>query len=1514
MSMKHIFTAIFFTVAFLVSSHTFAQSFSSEPEKFLKDVEKDLSRTDRTEGKSLMKAFEPVFLEQMTPEQQKVMIEKTNHFVDDLRFRYFPDLADYFYAVLHLAENDELASHFDEWHGFIGQMDGDRRQKRALATFITGSRYYFEDQTVYRNRSGALVWKSRKKGKLIFDGEPYIEFEHTDFVCYAKGDSIEIFNTSGVFSFSEEKWNGIGGKVTWERVGFKPDEVWADLKKYEINMTRSEYEADSVVFHNSYYFEQPLVGGFQDKIFPQPDKSRLSYPRFSSYSTRLPIENIIENVDYDGGFAQQAGKFLGRGSADDPATLIISRDKKPFMLVEAGSFLIKLNKGDEPDLEGLSRRERKKLEKTSVSEKSRIVSQNARITMLVDDDTISHPGLKFTLLTDERVLRLEREDKGMSSTPYFNGFHNVEMEFNLLEWKIDEPRMIFTSLVGDKRARFTSSQFFKERMFDELSGGASLRLPLVEIRKCTKKHNTQDIDLYQMCDCMGLPPDQVEPMMLRYTIKGYVDYNTETQNIKVFEKVHHHVLSKSKLTDYDVINVSSGLPANSPDPNASLNLLNYDLTIFGVRGILLSDSHRVQIIPDEGKVVMKKNRDMDFSGLISAGKAEFYGKEFKFLYDDFKFEMPVVDSLQLWADSPKKDERGNPLEARVRTVIEDLRGQLKIDQPGNKSGLKSLSRYPIFKSEKESYAYYDQSNVQGGVYNRDKFYFQLEPFELDSLDKFENKKIAFEGTFASAGIFPDLEETLKLQPDYSLGFQRKTDRGGLAAYGGKGTFTSNVSLSNKGLRGDGHIDYITARAVSKEFFFFPDSVRGTTERLLIEEQKAPVEYANVDADSTDLTWQPYKDQLMAKTFANRRSMSMYNGRSQHRGSISYGPQDLRGAGVSSFSGANLMSDNMHFRLLELEADTSDFELEGEMFGDVNFSSENLHALVNFQDNVGDFVSNTGRSLTKFGATQYQAYLDRFTWLMESDEFEYSAEGGVAQGGAEEVQVEGAEFVSIHPKQDSLRFFAKAALYNAREVVIEAKEVEFILVADASIKPGDGKVVVKKDAKMNTLDSAQITANTRTEFHTIENASVNITGRWNYSGSGTYWYEDLNENRQEIYFNLVKANDNRETVASGKISRKEEFTLSPQFNFAGDVALDASERNLMFDGLTMINHGCSNLPQQWIKFKSRIDPQDIYIELPEVVLNENSNPIATGMIFPTDSGSVYGTYLSSPYSKDDIEVLPARGYLTFDQTTMEYRISNFEKLNERALPGNYTALNTQSCLLEGEGNMELTFETGRLEVQPVGNYSFNTIEKSMDLHFLLKLDFLFDDKLLSIIQKEISSDERAKPVNIDNEFYTLGMRNILGVEATDEMLGRMKLGRRVKLPDELDVPLFFNDIQMKYNDVEDAYVSDGPIGIGNMGGEIMNLYTNGGVSFENKRRGTDVMIYINTGKNFYVMDYRASSGIMQVFTENEEFIERLRDLKGKDRRIKGDKENKQFIYQMGSRRLKSTAMRRFEGVD
>ena len=64
----------------------------------------------------------------------------------------------------------------------------------------------------------------------------------------------------------------------------------------------------------------------------------------------------------------------------------------------------------------------------------------------------------------------------------------------------------------------------------------------------------------------------------------------------------------------------------------------------------------------------------------------------------------------------------------------------------------------------------------GGVYNRDRFSFHLDTFEIDSLESFSGKGLRFPGTFESADIFPVFPDTLTMMDDYSLGFERETPR------------------------------------------------------------------------------------------------------------------------------------------------------------------------------------------------------------------------------------------------------------------------------------------------------------------------------------------------------------------------------------------------------------------------------------------------------------------------------------------------------------------------------------------------------------------------------------------------------------------------------------------------------------------------------------------------------------------------------------------------------------------
>jgi hypothetical protein len=86
---------------------------------------------------------------------------------------------------------------------------------------------------------------------------------------------------------------------------------------------------------------------------------------------------------------------------------------------------------------------------------------------------------------------------------------------------------------------------------------------------------------------------------------------------------------------------------------------------------------------------------------------------------------------------------------------------------------------------------------------------------------------------------------LRLQPDYSLGFTRKTPTDGFVIYGGKGKYHNDIYLSHKGLRGNGNFEYLTAKASADKIFFFPDSTNLYTQEFAITEVVAGIEFPSV---------------------------------------------------------------------------------------------------------------------------------------------------------------------------------------------------------------------------------------------------------------------------------------------------------------------------------------------------------------------------------------------------------------------------------------------------------------------------------------------------------------------------------------------------------------------------------------------------------------------------------------------------------------------------------------------
>ncbi len=1487
---------------FVLQVNIYAQNeesrvFSLDSEKYIKELESYLDFVSFGGRNELMKTMEKTWNSGFYSEERKKQIINVTNALAVNKVKTTTVFATYLKTIILYPETESPKDFFDEWFMVLEGYCEPPMLKKELSNYLDFSEGFLESKSLYKTSSGSVDWRVEEyEFSFSFsDNQVQLVFGNTVLSCHAKGSSIHIFNTSGVYNIETNKWEGSGGKVTFQRASADPKKVWVDVNQYAIEMQKSSYQADSVIYHNNMFLKEPLIGQLNDKVLARTETSNISYPRFQSYNNHIPMQNLAEGVDYLGGFAQNGAKIIGTGTVEEPAIMNFYRDGKPFLKASSQRFSMNITKSDELEEENEDKKQNK----------NRIVSSDARVVIYLDGDSILHPGLKFNFYTDERLVNLVRVRGEMSETPYSNSFHNVEMRFEILNWKMDYPIIDFTTydMNTDKGAVFESEAFFREDKYDNLMMSSSWH-PLVRMKRCATIYDTNVISLQDITGCLKIPVTGVEPMLLRYKVLGYLDYNQDLQEVTLYPKLFHQVNSKSEKEDYDVILIYSDGNKSPTRKNATLNLMNYDLTINGVSSVILSTNHKVKILPDSGTIVMHRNRDFDFNGIITSGKVDFYGNGFKFNYNDFFIDMPILDSMQIWASTEERDKNGFLLETRVRTVIEDLKGDLKIDHPENKSGKEDIPEYPIFTSKEISYAYYDKKSVFNGIYERDDFYFEIEPFEIDSLDKFTNEGISFAGTFVSANILPDIPQTLGLMPDYSLGFQLTTPPGGYPLYGGKGNYENELKLSDEGLIGNGFITYLTSTASSDAFYFFPKEVKGITKMVEIEEQMASVEYPNVLGDTTALDWIPYKDEYYIESLPNKSPITMFGGTAQHTGRLKYTPTLLTGSGSSKFEGAILESDSMVYSFFKIHADTSNFELGRKTFETMDFYSENVKSDIDFRARTGQFISNSGASLTKFDLVQYQALLDRFTWFMDKEEIEISSAGQTVDQGANQMNVDGAEFVSINPKQDSLRFNAKTAKYSLAEVKLEGLDVQFINVADAEIIPNKGHVVIHENAKMDRLDSSIIVANREFKYHKIYNASTQISGRWDYKSFGKYDYIDENKLAQVIDFTEVGVDTSRQTYANGIITEEEDFSLSPMYRYKGKVNLFASHKSLTFKGHGKLVHECENIPPAWFSFSGDVDPEEIIISIDENITNLDNRSMFASLIMPRDSNFLYGAFLNTLEHSRDVPVSLATGYLQFDPGSREYQISNLDKLNERSNPGNYVSLNTKTCVLKGEGKMQLTQKTGYVNVEAVGNYEYNSIDKKSVFKAGMTVDFLFDDDLLQMIIDDAMKSE-LEVFDAEQELYELTLREICGKEIADDLIGKMSLGKNVKIPDELKKTFFFSEMSFNWSEDNQSYISKGPIGINNIGKTPINMRFDGGIELKQNRGATDITIYLEISPSkWYIFSYRASSGFMKVYSSNTEMMTKINEIKTDNKRIKGDKDHRQYQYIVGSKRTKS----------
>ncbi len=1478
---------------FLISIHinySFGQlrkDFSEDKQKFAEEIEEYVGKNLNDESEDFLEMFLEKWLEDSVYfEGEYDEITETCNLLLNRKARPLHYL-DYFATVMAFIDNQHDKESFTNWkEGLKKYVIGDKKVTlNTLTRFLQNTIDLVSSNIIYQ--SSSVIWQARSTNfSYKNDKTIYVDFSETELVCLAKRDSIEVFETSGKYYPLDIIWKGDKALLTWERAAYSRDEVFANLPAYQIDMKKSEFEVDSVVFTNKRYFDYTLFGKVTYKVKFTKTPENAAYPQFDSYKTDFVINNLYENVTFKGGFSMQGAKLVGTGTDLEPASIDIFRRDTVVLIAKSNYFVFK---------------------------KDRVDGVRTSVNIFIDRDSIFHPDLNFTYIVNNRQLSLIRTDDFTSQSPYFNSYHKVDMNFEQLSWSIDDAEIRFTMLPGSSigSANFESMNYFSHDRFYELQM-RDPEHPLYIIKTFAAGYGNDEFPVEALADYMRKPIVQVQQLLMRLSFQGFIYYDVNTETITAKQKLYDYLSASIGRIDYDVLNISSA--TNAPLDNAIYNTENKDIIINGVDHIFLSDSQSVNIYPYNQQVILKQDRNFQFDGRVDAGLFSFYGSNFLFNYGRFKINLQNIDSLRIRYISNDLDNYGNPLIYDVESKIENLTGEVLIDEPDNKSGVKSYPRYPIFRSLETSYVYYDDPSIKGGAYNRENFYFELESFELDSLDNFKKEGLTYEGVLYSGGIFPDIPQTLSIQPDNSLGFVQDTDSSSLPLYGGKGTFTDRLTLNNSGLWGNGKLNYLTSVTKSPEIQFYIDSVNTVAENFEIVKKSTATEYPQVNSRNDFIHWRPYQDSLYA--YQKNVQFNMFNDSTFLEGDLTLTPNGLAGNGKMDLKNAEIVSNGFVYEENDIHAQTSDFYLKSMKTTGFTVLSENVSTHIDYDNSQGTFKSNEDFSIVEFPENKYIGFVDHFKWFMLDKQLQLSSEEfSEAEAKSDTTDnLVGALYVSIQPDQDSLSFVSPLANYNYEENLINAEYVKYIEVADAKIFPDEGKVTVAPNARIHTLTNAKIEANQKTKYHLIHTASVSIFGKYDYTGSGKYDYVDELGEIQQIHFDAITLDDSLQTIASGQIMANEDFSLSPNYAYQGKVRLAANREFLTFDGSTQIDHNCELIGNNWLRFESEINPLDILIPIPAQPVDINGSNLFNGVMMANDSIHLFSTFFSPRKNYSDSYIVTASGYLQYDKSSELYRVGAKEKLDSFANPGDYISFHREACEHYGEGKINLGMDLGQVKFSSVGNVRRDINQNTTALNLMLASDFFLTPAVQDIFAATLDSLP-GNPVDLKRSVYTKGMMEILGVEGYNAYLEEMRLFGFVKeLPKALQHTIVFNDLKLEWNDESNSYISVGEIGIGSIGSTQINKKYEGFMEIVRKRSGDTFDFYIKVNNNTWFY-FGYTRGVMQTLSTNSEYIDIVKNLKPKERKSKiKERGGTSYIYMLSTDKKKNTFLRRMREVE
>lgn len=1082
-----------------------------------------------------------------------------------------------------------------------------------------------------------------------------------------------------------------------------------------------------------------------------------------------------------------------------------------------------------------------------ILEPDRLVGSNLSANVhLSDEDTLGHPGLDLLYSVENNTVTLKKPNKGTyANRPFNSSFHEYYLYFESIDWDLDTDEMKFTAFIDreNKVAAIESYDYFSKARFDNFKNVLKVH-PIGAIYRYALTHEGRPIfpdDVLTENKLMGQKAGFMQSLP-GLESSGFIKYDKKSYEIIPQPKLYAWMLARRGKKDYDAVQVISKVDTGA---HAIMRLNTKEIEMRGVPFFTLSDSQYVRVVPINNTVFVQRNRNLKFGGAVASGRINFYSSNeenpnFTFDYESFKIHCDSLDSIRfVLVRNPPPGYEFSPLEkALSNTVFEGITGAIHIDAPNNKSGKDDNPQFPIFDSYSYSYLYWSSPSIQDGVYEKDKLYFSIDPFVLDSLKTFDESSLYFDGELFSSEIFPKFRQRLQVMPDFTLGFDMESPPEGYYVYDGKGRYYDNITLDGSGLHGDGRLEHLGTTAVSDSFVFHFDSVMAQVSNFDLRRGFRNGYYVpDVEAETADYVWYTKEDKLSLTSTSATKPIKMFAGEGKFVGTLTMSKEGLVGNGSITLGQAKISGDSIRFKEMDFEVSNGMFTIVDEEDSVLNhFIADGLEVKYDVWSHRASFVADSvGKALATFPIHQYRTSLTK----------------GEYNRATNDLKLEGASsyirdnfFVAMGTDADSLKFSAKESYYKIDTRSVEVSGVPYIYVADATVTPDRLEVFIEEGGLIKKLSNAVIEADQESKLHRIYEAEVTIFSGNEYEGSGKYDYIDVNGHPQYIDFGNIRVNSDTTTIASGIISSSQDFYLTERIFFRGNAELNASRKFLAFEGEVKIESENPVFKGAWFTFdKTIVNPDSVFIPIADQLTNEEGDELTVGLNYVPENRVFYSNFLQAKDDDDDVVVLSASGGLTFDRIKKEFKIGTEEKIKGQVYNGTTVSFNDADNTITSQGFLDFPydFEDKTVNMQMAGSWKDDLRKRQLSTNLLVGIDMsvipaeqmekLSESLLfLTASNKDIDFRQQAMLENV-SEFLDKGKKDDKETLKFLETVKDAMVYTDVKLARLLPYTVLLSDVNFNYSRDEKSLFCDSEVGLIGLNGAPINKMVNSKIVYK-----------------------------------------------------------------------------------